>query len=259
MFDATCDFFNYGVLPKYFADLYEKGRYTGRSAVSVMGPVDDPTVYIGAYKADRTVMLYDKKAEYAAKGGDADEPEIITAVRARDENTWLRLEQHFTGKEGHSQQVFDYLLSDIWLSYWAQDADGKAWGSEPRLSLGEIEKKFWSRFSSFLKKQVSVKCRFLAHVVDTNHPERIKTDTKWAEMLDTISATVADFAFKRPLLTLEERKQNFLVHGLGSTQLVTDIWEIEGEPSVDDFLQSVKAKAWQNHEKRENQQNDDDE
>lgn len=247
MFDATCDFFNYGIIPKYFANLYEKKCYTGRSTVNVMGPQLDPTVYIGAYKADRTVMLYDKLIESEGKKGEADEPDLLEALHASKNSSWLRLEQHFTGKENHGQQVFNFLLDDIWLRC-ADELDNSnaiIYDNSPKPDINELEKDFWSKFSSFLKQQVSKKCRFLKRSLRTSpgHPERIPTDKHWARLLATISETTTDFAFKRPILTLEDRKDNFIAHGIGGMSLFTDVLEIEGGQSLDNFLSDIKAKA----------------
>lgn len=224
MFDGTCDLFNYGFLPKYFADLYEAGKYTGRSKLHVFGDVLDPTVYIGAYKADRTLMLYDKLQEAKDKGG-SDEPALLAALQAA-EGSWFRAEMHFARKEHHATQAFDFLVGSLWAEPELEDPDAV----------------FWPRFAAFLKAQVAKKCRFLVMPTD-GHPERIGTNRRWQAVLDAIGDTATDFAFKRPELTLEERKANFLSHSLGGVRLFADILTYEGAEALADFLALCTQRA----------------
>lgn len=231
MADMTCDLFNYGFQPIYFQELYKAHKYTGRSKLNVMGDCENPTVYIGEYKADRTLMLYDKLAE-SKTHSQADEPSLVKAVEAKDTNTFFRAELHITGKELHASQVFEVLVANMW------DSDPDALNPETKAS-------FWSQFSTLLHSFISKKCRFLVAPRDEKncHTSRIATDRQWQAILEVIKTTETDFAFKRPTLTLEQRKHNFLIHSLGGMNLMGDILKYEGMDSLQDFLDQIKARA----------------
>ena len=214
MFDVACDFFNYGIKPNDFHRLYLEKKYIGKSALNVMGEAFNPTVYIGAYKGARTIMLYDKLQETKDKSG-SDEPELVEAL---DEvgGDWLRLEQHFSRDQKEAKQAFDYLMM----------------GSD-------IENNFEDRLSKFLKQQVERKCRFLSSPRKAKHNERIKTHKKWESILSGISETKSDFAFERPARTLDERMANFKYRSLGGSKLFMDIIAERGRPALDEFLMEV--------------------
>lgn len=221
MFDATCDMFNYHLVPKDFADLYEKNQYVGKSNVNVMGNVLNPTVYIGSFKGARTIMLYDKLQEANDKS-KSDEPELVEILKQTGGN-WFRLEQHFSRDQKEAAQAFDYLMSDV-LNV---------------KTTSNIDDIFNQKLSMLLKQQVSTKCRFLAQRKKADQNQRIKTHKKWQLILDILGETMSDFAFERPVLTLEERKANFKYRSLGGMNLFVDIIEMQGKDMLDEFLKEV--------------------
>lgn len=228
-FDATLDLFNYGFKPKYFFNLYNKNRYLSRSRMNVVGDADNPTIYIGQFKQSRTLMIYDKVAENKDKY-EADEPELLEAVESNSKNTWVRFEQIFTGKQKEATQVFDHLVGDLWLNdmlYTNSD---------------DVEHVFYGRLAGLLRNEFSKKCRFLKKPCDS-HSERIDNDKRWQSVLDVLSSVNSDFTFKRPELTLEERKKNFICRSLGGPKLFADILEIEGRDALHDFFRQVEERA----------------
>lgn len=225
MFDATCDMFNYGLKPDDFIELYKKEQYTGRSKVNSFGDVFNPTAYIGAYKGARTIMLYDKLQESHDKG-QSDEPEIIKALE-ECKGDWFRLEQHFSRDQNEAAQAFNEIMFDIVNSQFDDD----------------IEAMFYSKLSNMLKQFVSQKCRFLSTKRKDRNNTRIKTHKKWQTILDVISDTQSDFAFSRPVLTLEERKNNFMYRSIGGNNLFKDIIKEEGYEALTSFLNDVAEHA----------------
>ena len=192
MYDIATDFFNYGIMPKYFYDLADAGKILTRSSVNTFGCIENPTVYIGKYKQTRTVMLYDKRVE-VKQPGKADEPDLIAAVDNREDNTWVRVEVHVARKEHEAEQSWDYIIGTLWHDV------------RHGLPLATAQIKIEKRIGKLMYKLVSEKARFLAEPRKDKNNERIPTDSAWQEILDTIASGPADFAFIRPTLTLIER------------------------------------------------------
>lgn len=227
-FDATLDLFNYGFKPKYFFNLYNKNRYLSQSQMSIVGKVDDPTVYIGRFKQSRTIMIYDKVAENK-DNRKSDEPELLNAVTSGSKNTWVRFEQIFTGSKKEATQVFDHLVGNLWED---DKLRGKVWSDDSSSHI------FYGRLASLLRTEFSKKCRFLKKPRDS-HPERIENDRRWQSVLDALSSVDSDFTFKRPELTLEELKNNFIKRSLGGPKLFGMIYEIEGPEALAKFVEEV--------------------
>lgn len=232
MFDIACDMFNYGLVPKEFADLYRDYKYIGRSKVNVMGDVFNPTVYIGKYKGARTIMLYDKLQEAKDKS-KSDEPELVEALEETNGN-WFRLEQHFSRDQKEASQAFNYLMLDV------LDAKDE--------KLDDI---FNRNLSMFLKQQVSAKCRFLSKRRTEKNTERIKTHKRWQMILDILGDTMSDFAFERPVLTLDERMMNFKYRSLGGKQLFVDIIAERGRLALVEFLADIAEYAENEYREQE--------
>ena len=179
-----------------------------------MGEAFNPTVYIGKYKGARTIMLYDKLQENKDKGG-SDEPELVEALEEAG-GDWLRLEQHFSRDQKEAKQAFDYIIADK-----------------------DIENVFEERLSTFLRQQVERKCRFLSSPKKKDQNQRIKTHKKWELILGGISETKSDFAFERPVRSLDERMANFKYKSLGGSKLFMDIIAERGRPALNKFLMDV--------------------
>lgn len=214
MFDIACDFFNYGIKPNDFHKLYLRKKYIGKSKLNVMGEAFNPTVYIGKYKNPRTIMLYDKLQENKDKDG-SDEPELVEALEESG-GDWLRLEQHFSRDRKEAKQAFDYLMIHE-----------------------DIENVFEERLSTFLRQQVEGKCRFLSSPRKKDQNQRIKTHRKWELILGGISETKSDFAFERPVLTLDERMDNFMYRSIGGSKLFSEIMEKRGYSAYTAFMSRV--------------------
>lgn len=192
MYDIATDFFNYGIMPKYFYDLADAGKVLTHSSINAYGPIEDPTVYIGKYKQTRTVMIYDKRAE-VKQPGKADEPDLLAAVDAREGNTWVRVEVHVARKEGEAAQSWDYIIGTLWHDV------------RHGLPLDTAQTIIEKRLGQLAYKLISEKVRFLTVRRKDKHNDRIPTDTAWQDILDGIASAPADFAFMRPVLTLDER------------------------------------------------------
>ena len=231
-FDGTLDLFNYGFKPKYFADLAEKNKYLGRSRLNVAGNIHNPSVYIGAFKKSRTIMIYDKQAENKDKT-EADEPALLDAVNALDTNTWTRCEQVFTSHEDEANQVFNRLIGDTWLDETHEvRKDDESGYCEFIGGLGTI-----------LKTTFDKKCRFLKKPKKDKNNERIGTDKNWQLILDKLSEADSGFTFNRPKLTLDERYDNFIYRSLGGPKLFADIYDVKGEAGLDAALEGLKARV----------------
>ena len=230
MYDIATDFFNYGVMPKYFYDLADAGKVLTRSSINAYGPIDNPTVYIGKYKATRTVMIYDKRAE-VKQPGKADEPDLLTAVDAREGNTWVRVEVHMARKEHEAEQSWDYIIGTLWHDV------------RHGLPLATAQTIIEKRIGKLTYKLVSEKARFLTVPrKDDKHNDRIPTDSAWQGILDAIASGPADFAFQRPVLTLNER-MNALYYKRGGRNLMTDYAREYGIDALrrvlDDWLRDI--------------------
>lgn len=239
MYDMALDLFNYGFKPLYFAKLAEKGKFLSRSSLNVMGHIENPTVYIGNYKATRTVMIYDKLTESRAGDGIADEPELIEAVEKSPRNTYVRVELHMGRKEHEADQSFRSLIGTLWHDV------------RHGLSMKEAARIFQERFSALMLKLVSEKCRFLTERRKEKNNERIPTDPLWKQILNAIGEAPADFAFKRPRLTLTERKENFKYRSIGGIGLFLDILREEGPEALDEFFRDVAEFVRQRAEREE--------
>lgn len=192
MYDIATDFFNYRIMPKYFYDLADAGKILTRSSVNTFGCIENPTVYIGKYKQSRTVMIYDKRVE-VKQPGKADEPDLIAAVDARESNTWMRVEVHVARKEHEAEQSWAYIIGTLWHDV------------RHGLPLATAQVIIEKRIGELMYKLVSEKARFLTVPRKDDHNDRIPTDPAWQDILDGIASAPADFAFMRPVLTLDER------------------------------------------------------
>lgn len=218
MFDATVDLFNFGISSLHFWKLYLDEKFVSRSTLSVEGDGNNPTLYIGKRKGPRTIMIYDKLAEYLDKG-NFDEIEIYEALEKCD-GSWLRVEQHFSRDQKEADQLFKSLVDYASLS-------------------DNFEDSFLSNLSDTLAGTLANKIRFLKEKKPDSHISRVATDDDWQTILDTVSSTKKDFAFERPLLTLSERKKNFLSKGWGGPNLFADILEQEGETEYQTFITQI--------------------
>lgn len=229
MYDIATDFFNYGAMPKYFYDLADAGKVLTRSSINAYGPIEDPTVYIGKYKQSRTVMIYDKRAE-VKQPGKADEPDLLAAVDAREGNTWVRVEVHVARKEHEAEQSWDYIIGTLWHDV------------RHGLPLATAQVIFEKRIGELMYKLVSEKARFLTVPRKGKNNERIPTDPAWQEILDAIASGPADFAFQRPVLTLNER-MDALYYKRGGRNLMTDYAREYGIDALrrvlDDWLRDI--------------------
>lgn len=207
--DLTLDVFNSkesDLCPRYFFDLYRKGCYSGWAKLSVIGDALQPTVYIGKYKSNRSIMLYDKKLENSDTG-KVDEPEIFAACYS-----WFRAEVHCTRDEKVAQNIFEYLLS-------VPEGD------------------FYKAIAGSAKKIVESKCRFLEYKKQEGMTiSRIPTDKVWQYLLNFFDSADMDFADDRKDLSLEERKENFKNRSIGGASLLQDILLYEGRQSLVDFV-----------------------
>lgn len=230
MYDIATDFFNFRVMPKYFYDLADAGKVLTRSSINAYGPIENPTVYIGKYKQTRTVMIYDKRAE-VKQPGKADEPDLLTAVDAREGNTWVRVEVHMARKEHEAEQSWDYIIGTLWHDV------------RHGLPLATAQVMIENRLGQLAYKLISEKARFLTVPrKDDKHNDRIPTDSAWQDILDGIASGPADFAFQRPVLTLNER-MNALYYKRGGRNLMTDYAREYGVDALrrvlDDWLRDI--------------------
>ena len=223
-FDIAMDYFNYNLTPKYFADLYQSDYYTGLSKVNGTGDIKEPTVYIGAYKGNETVMLYDKILESKDKN-NSDEPELLKLLEDTG-GDWFRLEQHYSNDKRSAEQAFGFivytLLEDIKINY-------------------DIELRFIELMSSLLYKRLSLprKPRFLSQKRRDRNNSRIPTDRRWQLILDEIEKVDIDFAYERPELTLQERMDNYKYKVLGGTNLFNDVMDELGFEKYIDWMNEV--------------------
>lgn len=220
MFDATADFFNYDLQTNYFVNLYQKNQVSTKSTFKVVGDPFNPSVYVGAFKGARTIVMYDKLTENKDKE-ESDEPQLFKALESCD-GSWLRVEQHFTGDHKEANQIFRNLILKI-------------------ISVDDdlIDSTLSENLAKLLSGQLLNKVRFLSKPKKKKNNELIPTDEKWQMILDTISNIKETFAFQRPILTLEEKKQNFKQFSIGGGKLFAEIREVEGNEKLMQFVNEV--------------------
>ena len=205
--DVTLDVFNADkpLTPRHFFDIYREGKYSGRARLNVTGDAQCPTVYIGQFRSNGCIMLYDKLLENKDTGKH-DEPEIFEAC-----SSWFRTEIHYTRDHNSADDVFKHLL---------RNADNL---SE---SVGQV-----------VSKGLRSKCRFLKDPRDTNsNVGRIETDDLWQYLLDLNDEAKFEFTSHRPELDLDDRKKNFKYRSIGGAKLLNEILEKEHEDGLFDFL-----------------------
>lgn len=224
-FDIAMDFFNYDLTPKYFLDLYLADFYTGRAKVGmVANDAKSPTVYIGSFKSNESVMLYDKILE-AKDTGNSDEPELLEVLEDTG-GSWFRLEQHYSNDKRKAEQAFAFIVYNLFQDY----------------NIGkDLDDRFIELLSSLLHDRLTAprKPRFLSEKRMERNNMRIPTDNRWQLIIDEINNVEIDFTYKMPELTLEERMDNFKYRGLGGKKLFQDVIDELGEESLREFMKEV--------------------
>lgn len=225
MFDDTIDMFNYDFKPRYFAELADDEpnppKYIG-PVLSTNGDRNKPTVYIGAQKGARTIMMYDKAQEIGDKK-NLDEPKLFSALKnAGNVGNWFRLEQHFNTDQKEAQQVFNNLMKYV-----------------SAVPTSEANSELTKRLSMILKKFVPSKCRFLSKPRTKDHTNRIPNDKNWDIILETIPETLADFCFVRNELTIDEKIENFVNHGIGGTNFFKEVLLIKGRKVATEMMENA--------------------
>ena len=246
-FDATLDLFNYtDINTPYFCKLYARDRFLSRSKFNATGDPFEPTVYIGQFKQNRTIMIYNKLLESTRVDENdkpikkPDEPELLEAVKSNDKNTWLRCEQVYTNKDKEASQTLAHLVGHRWpeLNVYGDENDRQK-------LYDEVQTDFTNRLSKLMHDRFAEKCRFLAKkkTSNKNHLDRIANDKKWQTILDVLENPGDSFTFARPVLTLEDRKRNFVLRSQGGKNLYLDVLEIEGADALQEMLNDAVAHA----------------
>lgn len=188
-------FYNTESITKRYQKLYDDGYFAGHSKVYSMGESKNPTIYIGKFRAHKTLTIYDKLQE-ARDSRKCDEPELMNEL-----SKMIRYEFMIKNNRGDSNQVLEYIL-------------GCSCEDELNKVIGKIHQELMLRKVKFLKgKKTSY-----------GQARDYELDPMWDMILnDAEGLPTLQFSSHRAIKAdLAARADKFVTRNIGGAKFVSD-------------------------------------